>query len=569
MTIVRGLPGFATGTILGALLLACLTLSVLRAEEIATDRLFTHIRIPAPVDDGGGVPAPIAPRAAGFVIVPTFGSSITSDPRSADIMATINAAIAVYQKTISDPATISIRFEKVSTGLGASSTFFGTFPYSTYRAALAARATSDDDTTALAHIPSAAANPVNGDPNINVTTALARTMALTGGATNPPAGQADCTISLNIAITNITPADTDTKKFSLMSVASHEIDEALGMGSSLDGGTSGPIRPEDLFRYGSNGARIYSNDPQAASFFSLDGTTKLVQFNQDKNGDFGDWFSVNGGQKTQVQDAFTGPGVAPVLGVELRVLDAIGYRLWTSTPPPSGIPGTNLPPVITSAAALMPSLVSMNTAASFTVGATDPDNDRLTVTWDFGDGGTGSGMSTTHTYNTPGTFLATATVTDGNGGSVSSSVQVTVIIALFPAINIKQNFKLNFKGGSDAIDITLFSKSFFVPADGSTIRFMIGDMNSNSGVPLDSGVLFKNKAAGSIGKFTVSTRNGTVRYSTKAASLQALLAPFGAVNQNVSQQISVPIFVFYNGQYNGGTFSFSYVGKQGVSGTGK
>ena len=35
--------------------------------------------------------------------------------------------------------------------------------------------------------------------------------------------------------------------------------------------------------------------------------------------------------------------------------------------------------------------------------------------WDFGDGTTGSGATVTHTYNTPGDYFASLTVTDSNG----------------------------------------------------------------------------------------------------------------------------------------------------------
>src|SRR6185295_9268981 len=60
----------------------------------------------------------------------------------------------------------------------------------------------------------------------------------------------------------------------------------------------------------------------------LDGNTHLAQFNQDAGGDFGDWYSP-GGQTPQIQDAFATAGSAPVLGVELRVLDVLGYHRVT------------------------------------------------------------------------------------------------------------------------------------------------------------------------------------------------------------------------------------------------
>lgn len=46
-------------------------------------------------------------------------------------------------------------------------------------------------------------------------------------------------------------------------------------------------------------------------------------------------------------------------------------------------------------------------------GSSDPDNDRLTYSWDFGDGNRGSGVTTTHVYDRAGRFDVVLTVSDG------------------------------------------------------------------------------------------------------------------------------------------------------------
>ncbi|MDB6124717.1 MAG: hypothetical protein JWQ71_3710 [Pedosphaera sp.] len=267
----------------------------------------------------------IAGATGGLTIVPTFGSSITSDPQSAAIQSTINSAIAVYASKFSNPITVFITFEKVSIGLGSSSSYLQARPYSSYRAALVSHATTADDTAALAHLPGGSSNPVTGDPSINVNLPLARALGF-----STPAVPQDGTISLNTSLMNLSGAETDANKYALFSVVCHEIDEVLGFGSALNNlsngapAPTGPVSPNDLFRYDQNGARSLTTDANAIAFFSLDGTTQLARFNQTQGRDFQDWYSP-GGQTPQVQDATGTLGATPVLGVELRMLDVIGY----------------------------------------------------------------------------------------------------------------------------------------------------------------------------------------------------------------------------------------------------
>jgi hypothetical protein len=124
-----------------------------------------------------------------------------------------------------------------------------------------------------------------------------------------------------------------------MATTEHEIDEVLGLGSSLGSSLTEP-QPEDLFRYSSLGARsTFTTTSGAKAYFSITGASDLAQFNNQVNGgDFGDWQSnpLPNGVLPEVQDAFATPGATPQLGVELIALQAVGYD-QIAVPEPSSL----------------------------------------------------------------------------------------------------------------------------------------------------------------------------------------------------------------------------------------
>jgi type 1 glutamine amidotransferase len=86
--------------------------------------------------------------------------------------------------------------------------------------------------------------------------------------------------------------------------------------------------------------------------------------------------------------------------------------------------------------------------------STDPDGDRLTYAWTFGDGGTSTEASPTHTYQADGRYTAKVTATDPAGSLGNATVVVTVGNTA-PAVTITGPAEGAVFGPGDAIPYTV------------------------------------------------------------------------------------------------------------------
>jgi PKD repeat protein len=101
-----------------------------------------------------------------------------------------------------------------------------------------------------------------------------------------------------------------------------------------------------------------------------------------------------------------------------------------SPPATATVTISNQPPVADAGGpytAVRGALVAFDGTAS-----SDADGDTLTYAWNFGDGTTGTGVTPSHAYASPGTFTATLVVTDGN--DESAPVTAVVSIADLPQV---------------------------------------------------------------------------------------------------------------------------------------
>src|SRR6266849_2728996 len=201
----------------------------------------------------------IAPHPdAGLVINPTFDTSITNNANAAAIEAMVNNAIAVFQAQFSDPITVSILFRYSTTDpqghplspgtLAQSGYIVYAIPWSTYINTLTADAKTTNDVTANASLPG---SPLGMAMNVRVSSANGRALGLStagkldsmGGFT----GTFDGIVTLNSA-NSFQFSRPHGPNFDAQRSTEHEMDEVLGLGSSIVVGSSGQdLQPQDLF----------------------------------------------------------------------------------------------------------------------------------------------------------------------------------------------------------------------------------------------------------------------------------------------------------------------------------
>jgi hypothetical protein len=86
--------------------------------------------------------------------------------------------------------------------------------------------------------------------------------------------------------------------------------------------------------------------------------------------------------------------------------------------------GANQPPI--AGASASPERGTAPFEVAFTGTGVDSDGTIISYEWAFGDDANSTSQNETHTYNVPGTYTATLTVTDDDGATGSDSVVITV-----------------------------------------------------------------------------------------------------------------------------------------------
>jgi hypothetical protein len=286
----------------------------------------------------GGTALVASAASAGLIINVSFDASVASAP--AGFTTVVNAVVNYLQSQFSDPITINIAVGYGEAGgnslggaLGMSLTYLTNTTYSTLRGAVAADAKTADDSTALASLPSADPTGLN---HYWISTAEAKALDLP-----IPAVPVDGYVGFS-NLTNIFDFDNSNGVtaglYDFYGVVAHEITEVMGrilLAGQTVGSTPTNYDLEDLFHYSAAGVRDFVGTQ--AGYFSLNGgSTKIYDFNTNPNGDFGDWAASAGNNAFL---AFANPSVTlPVTASDMRVMDAIGWDLVPSSPPPAAQP---------------------------------------------------------------------------------------------------------------------------------------------------------------------------------------------------------------------------------------
>jgi hypothetical protein len=300
-----------------------------------------------------------APSAEALNIEVNYEPGVPADAQTA-----FNSLVATYNSTFANTNTVSIDFQFAGSSVGNTSTLLDLISYKNWVKDMTATSGlfpgNNYLATAIGTLPGS--DPI-GAGSVYVRGGDIGAIGVTAGQIistfNAQPGGYASTITFgtnNNFAYNGKPA---TNQADFLTYASHELNEALGIGSLLNGyannntnvtGANNYFEAEDFFRYGTNQDHLITTDPNAKVYFSYDGGKTLVdQFNEDNNAggnlklDRGDWIWGNTnaptGSHIEVQNAVAYVGqAAPLLTAnpttsEFIVLSTLGY----SVPEPSAI----------------------------------------------------------------------------------------------------------------------------------------------------------------------------------------------------------------------------------------
>jgi PKD repeat protein len=148
----------------------------------------------------------------------------------------------------------------------------------------------------------------------------------------------------------------------------------------------------------------------------------------------------------------------------------------------------------------------------------------VSYSWNFGDGNTGTGLTTSHTYTAAGTYTVILTVTDSNGHTGYDSIIITVTASAAPSTIIIQAIPnpVTSATGSSAITVTVKDADGNPVPDGTDVSLLT--------------------TFGSLSSYAETTLNGIVTtvLTFSAEGSAAVTAISGSITNAVVVNCAVP-----------------------------
>jgi len=226
--------------------------------------------------------------------------------------------------------------------------------------------------------------------------------------------------------------------------------------------------------------------------------------------------------------------------------------------------GPNQPP--TASFTFAPSSPIAGSSVGFNASASsDPDGSIVSYAWSFGDGGTGSGATVSHTYAAPGSYTAQLTVTDDDGTPDTRTAVVTVSA---PANQAPiASFTVSPSSGVPGTTFTFNAGSSYDP-DGSIVSYQwtFGDGSTGSGASAQHAYA----APGTYTvRLTVFDNGGASDTTTRSVSVQSSGLPdllvesmsASPTNPTIGQNVTFTLTVRNQGGAAAGLFRVRLVGR--------